>query len=100
HEGGFAVHFRGDRLHLLLRQVIRSQHDDRGIAAESLPGERIDMKQPATALSHEEQPRKLGSARWRKPRNRSTGATSTAGRLLPRARSVEFASPWGGPQWA
>ena len=53
HERRLAVHFGGDRLHLVFRQLVRVEHDDRGIAAEALAREGIDVKQPAAAIGHE-----------------------------------------------
>ena len=53
HERCLAVHFRGDRLHLVFRQLVRVQHDDGGIAAEALAREGIDVKEPAAAIGHE-----------------------------------------------
>ena len=61
HKGGLAVHFGRDRLHLLVRKMVRIQHHDGRIAAETLARERIDVKQPATAIRHiePETPREL-----------------------------------------
>src|SRR5690606_11625469 len=116
-EGGLAVHFRGDRLHFLLGQVVCIQHDDGGVAAKALTRERIDVESPAVALAHEEKPSSsVRSARWRK-RARSAREARGLGRgrravscvrffLLvlptpqtpcptPRAHSVYSASPKG-----
>ena len=53
HERRLAVHFSGDCLHLIFRQLVGVQHDDRGIAAEALARERVDVKEPAAAIGHE-----------------------------------------------
>ena len=53
HERRLAVHFRGDRLHLVFRQFVRVEHDDCRIAAETLACEGIDVKEPAAAIGHE-----------------------------------------------
>jgi len=53
HEGCFAVHFRGDRLHLVFRQLVRVEDDDCGVAAEALACECVDVKKPAAAIGHE-----------------------------------------------
>ena len=53
HERRLAVHFRGDRLHLVFRQFVRVEHDDCWIAAEALARERVDVKEPAAAIGHE-----------------------------------------------
>ena len=45
HECGLAAtSSRRDRLHLVFREIVRVQHHDRGIAAEALAGECVDLK--------------------------------------------------------
>ena len=52
HERRLAIHLGGDGLHLLIRQLIRVQHHDRGVADIALASERVDVKQPAMTVGH------------------------------------------------
>src|SRR3954452_19435966 len=82
HECRLAVHFRGDHLHLIFRQMIRIQHHDCWIATEALTRERVDVEQPATATWHKPATSMNSPAfLWRKCAASASGAGEAKRRL-------------------